>query len=142
MKQRIILATTLILLLVGCSKKEDAVSEIDKMKLVLTAKMWKLSSSVMITTSGNINQTIPACRVDNLWEYNSNGNFALYPGALKCTTNEVTMLGNWQITDSKGLKITLSNGNYTDEIYLLESNKLQLKYILGSGAYIDTYIPN
>jgi hypothetical protein len=104
--------------------------------------MWKLSSTLLISTSGNINQTIPACRLDNLWEYNNNGNFALYPDTLKCTTNEVTILGNWQIIDSKGLKITLSNGNYTDEILLLETGKLQLKYTLDSGAYIDTYIPN
>jgi hypothetical protein len=131
-----------ILTLLGCSKKEESISEVDQMKQTISAKMWKLSSTVFITTTGNVPQTIPACRLDNLWEYKSDGKFSMFPGASKCTPTEVTVLGNWDITDSKGLKITLSSGSYTDEIILLESNKLQLKYTLGAGAYIDTYITN
>jgi hypothetical protein len=142
MKKNILLVSTVLCMLFSCTKKEEVVSETEQMKQLLSAKMWKLSSTVLITTSGNVNQTIPACRLDNLWEYNSNGNFALYPGSLKCTPTEVTLLGSWQITDSKGLKITTTSGSYTDEIILLEANKLQTKYALGSGAYIDTYIPN
>ena len=129
-------------MLVSCTKKDDTGSDIEQMKQILSAKMWKLSSSVMITTSGNVNQTIANCRLDNLWEYKTSGNFSLYPGTNKCTTNEVTILGSWEITDARGLKITTSSGSYTDEILLLEAGKLQLKYTLGSGAYIDTYIPN
>jgi len=142
MKKSFLIFTILVSIFTSCSKKDDAPSEIDQMKVLISAKMWKLSTTVLITTSGNVNQSIPACRLDNLWEYNTNGNFSLFPGTNKCSPTEVTTLGTWQITDSKGLKVTLSSGSYTDEILLLESNKLQLKYTLGSGAYIDTYIPN
>lgn len=132
-----------VVTLISCTKKEDSISEIDQMKLTISAKMWKLSSTVFITTTGNVAQTIAACRLDNLWEYKSDNKFSLFPGTIKCTPTEVTTLGSWDITDAKGLKITTSSGaSYTDEILLLETNKLQLKYTLGSGAYIDTYVTN
>ena len=142
MKTNFLLSCMFLCMLFSCTKKGDATNEIEEMKQILSAKMWKLSTSVMITTSGNVNQTIPTCRLDNLWEYKTGGNFSLFPGTNKCTTNEVTILGSWEITNSRGLKITTSSGSYTDEILLLEASKLQLKYTLGSGAFIDTYVPN
>lgn len=140
--KHLILSLLSIISLISCSKKEESISKVDLMKQTISAKMWKLSSTVFITTAGNVAQTIPTCRLDNLWEYKSDGKFSLFPGTAKCTPTEVTTLGTWDITDAKGLKITLSSGSYTDEIVLLDATKLQLKYTLGSGAYIDTYITN
>jgi hypothetical protein len=128
---------------VNCSKEENTPEpSVDNVALLL-AKSWKISSTVMITTNGNINQTIPNCRLDNLWEYNPSRQFFLYPGVNKCSATEVTQIGNWElVNNNKGLKITLAGGSYTDEIVFLDANTLQLKYVTGTAAYIDTFIPN
>jgi hypothetical protein len=132
------------LFLFGCTKKDEAPNQTAQLASILTAKSWKLSSTVMISTSGNINQTIQSCKLDDLWEYNSSGKFAKFPGTNKCSSSDLTVLGTWEIVDNnKGLKVTLSSGGtYTDEIILLDNSKLQLKFITGTAAYIDTYIPN
>lgn len=127
----------------ACDKDDSSESKTEQLSAILSSTDWKLSSSVVVTTSGNITQNIPACRLDNLWEYKPSKEFALYPGANKCTPTEVTILGNWElINDGTQLKITVSGGSYTDDVVLLNETTLQLKYALGSAAYIDTYIPN
>jgi hypothetical protein len=141
--KKIIASFTLLIMITGCTKSDTAVSQTDQLKTILTAKMWKLSSTVMITTSGNVNQTIATCRLDDLWEYKADGSFARYPGTNKCSTSDLTNLGTWQLVNNDaGLKIVLSTGNYTDEIVTLDATKLQLKYATGTASYIDTYIPN
>jgi hypothetical protein len=129
---------------VNCTKEDKTPDPSVEIVALLSAKLWKISSTVMITTNGNLNQAIPSCRLDNLWEYNSSRQFFLYPGVNKCSTSELTQTGNWElVSDNKSLKITLANGSsYTDEIVLLDATKLQLKYVIGTSVYVDTYIPN
>jgi len=140
------LSFTLFFLLVAfaaCKKQSPAGADLSSLKANLTSHLWKISGTLMSTASGERPQTIPNCRKDNLWEYKSDGSFALYAGAILCSPTETTIFGTWELVNSgKELKITIPNvGSYIDEIKILQSDKLQLRYTT-NNVYTDTYISN
>ncbi|HEX8331624.1 MAG TPA: hypothetical protein VF622_03330 [Segetibacter sp.] len=126
----------------GCSKKLDE-DPLASLRANLTGHLWKISSTVMVTASGEQPQSIPNCKKDNLWEYKTDGSFAVYPGSILCNSSEVTLYGTWELLNNgKSLKITIPNaGSYTDEVRVLEATKLQLAYTT-NNLFIDTYVSN
>ncbi len=132
-----------LIFLFSCTKKEDGVDTLSISKQHLTANRWKISTTEMVTATGNQPQTITNCRKDNLWEYKSDGTFAIYPGSVLCTTGETTKFGTWELLEGgKLLKVTITgSGSYTDEVKAIEAGKLQLTFTTGN-VYIDTYISN
>lgn len=111
-------------------------------KGIITATKWKLVSSEIVLPGGNQPKEIEPCRLDNIWEYKSDGSFALYVGQELCSQTDKTMYGTWELSnDTKQLEYDITGvGSYADEVVEISSEKLVLKYTT-DNVFTETYMP-
>jgi hypothetical protein len=136
----VLLAT--FLFITSCKKEEAAPSQHQQMVNAISAAKWKIVSSEQVLPNGNQPKDIDECRKDNIWEYKSDGSFALYVGNNLCSQNEKTLYGTWSLSsDNKSITYTIDGlGSYTDEVVEISSGQVVFRYTT-DNVFTETYMP-
>jgi hypothetical protein len=133
----IVCALVMIAFAGGCTKEKK-----EENKVVGT---WKKVKEETRLSGGSWEDVNEPCQLDNVEEYQSNGNYTVYPGADLCSPSESTITGTWR-SAANNTKIIYTYSGYSDEfestIEELTNTSMVITHATGtiSGAQIrDTY---
>ena len=107
MKKYVLILSGLAIMFLGsCKKDSDSASPsgTDK-KTILTAKKWKVSSSIIDPVKDGSTNYLTTCEVDNSHQFNADGTASFDEGTVKCGTDQ-TYSAKWSF-NSNQTKITI-----------------------------------
>ena len=127
-----IIAAISFLFIVACSKKEDTLSNTEK----ITSGTWKNTAAMYDNDGNGTYETdeyanIAACYKDNYFTFFTGGTMEINEGSTKCDpADPQTETISWQFTNNE-INMTIDNDTY--ELLELSSSILKLKQVFGAG---------
>lgn len=128
-----------VLFVGGCKKKDDPSA-----KEVLTSHSWKITAHTSDPALGTFGTDIyaqlaiyPSCTKDNIFYFESNGNYRQEEGASKCNDTDpvIKESGTWTLTsDEKTLSITAGGDRTEFTVVEKSSDKIVGTYLLINGG--------
>ena len=127
-----VIAAIIFLFLTACSKKEDTLSNTEK----LTSGTWKNTAAMYDNDGNGTYETdeyanIAACYKDNYFTFFTGGTMEINEGPAKCDpADPQTETITWQFSNNE-TSITIGGDTY--ELLELNNSALKLKQVLGAG---------
>lgn len=132
-----------VLFIGGCKKKDDP-----SLKDVLSSHSWKVtahtSDPALVINGTNYGTDVfsqlaiyKTCVKDNLFYFESNGNYRIEEGASKCNDTDpvINESGTWTLTSDEKTLSTTANGQRTEYTILEKSSdKIIASYLFVNGG--------
>lgn len=133
MKKYSIIALIISILMGGSSCKKE--TESIPRKQTIIAKSWKMTSFIMVDTTGAEEEMFSAlfqpCRQDNLYQFAADGSYKQDEGATKCDTTDqqIYETGTWTISSDESKMTLTPSGETTSDLTFVSfsANEVKLK---------------
>lgn len=149
-KKSVVILASVSLFSISCSETEPVKELTPEEKLANTEKKeWLVkSASVEVLGINGILNTYPLaldCEIDDIWEFQSDGNFAKYDNKTKCKgePNELKVSSKWAIQENAGVLYFsnwkfLNNKEVADQKFKIESLTDSTITLSGEAVFANT----